>query len=37
VLGVTRILAVPIAVAIFLTFFAPARYHAWLRAKAPAT
>ena len=35
VLGVTRILAVPIAVAIFLTFLAPARYHAWLRAKAP--
>ncbi len=37
VLGVTRILAVPIAVAIFLTFLAPERYHAWLRARAPAS
>jgi hypothetical protein len=36
VLGVTRLLAVPIAVSIFLTFLAPARYHAWLRARAEA-
>jgi len=36
VLGITRVLALPIAVSIFLTFLAPARYHAWLRAKAPA-
>lgn len=36
VLGITRVLAVPIAVSIFLTFLAPARYHAWLRAKASA-
>ena len=36
VLGITRVLAAPIAVSIFLTFLAPARYHAWLRAKAPA-
>ena len=35
VLGITRVLAAPIAVSIFLTFLAPARYHAWLRAKAP--
>ena len=35
VLGITRVLAVPIAASIFLTFLAPARYHAWLRAKAP--
>jgi hypothetical protein len=37
VLGITRVLAVPIAVSIFLTFLAPARYHAWLRATAPAS
>lgn len=36
VLGVTRVLAVPIAVSIFLTFLAPPRYHAWLRARAAA-
>jgi hypothetical protein len=36
ILGATRVIAVPIAVSIFLTFLAPARYHAWLRAKAPA-
>ena len=37
VLGITRIVAVPIAVSIFLTFLAPARYHAWLRARSPAS
>jgi hypothetical protein len=36
ILGVTRLLALPIAVSIFLTFLAPARYHAWLRARASA-
>jgi hypothetical protein len=36
VLGITRVLAAPIAVSIFLTFLAPARYHAWLRAGASA-
>ena len=34
ILGITRLLAVPIAVSIWLTFVAPARYHAWLRANA---
>jgi hypothetical protein len=33
ILGLTRALAVPIAVAIWLTFLAPARYHAWLRGR----
>jgi hypothetical protein len=33
ILLMTRALAVPIAVSIFLTFLAPARYHAWLRAR----
>jgi hypothetical protein len=37
ILGATRVIAVPIAVSIFLTFLAPARYHAWLRAKVPAS
>jgi hypothetical protein len=32
VLGITRVLAVPIVVSIFLTFLAPARYLAWLRS-----
>ena len=36
ILLVTRMLAVPIAVSIFLTFLAPARYHAWLRARTAA-
>ena len=36
VLGATRALSLPIAVAIFLTFLAPGRYHAWLRARAVA-
>jgi hypothetical protein len=34
ILGITRVLAVPIAVSIWLTFLAPARYHAWLRRRA---
>jgi hypothetical protein len=34
-LGVTRVLALPIAVAIWLTFLAPARYHAWVRSRSP--
>jgi hypothetical protein len=33
-LGVTRVLAVPIATAIWLTFLAPARYHRWLMSRA---
>jgi hypothetical protein len=37
ILLITRILALPMAPAIFLTFLAPARYHAWLRARAPAS
>lgn len=36
ILLVTRVLAVPIAVSIFLTFLAPARYHAWLRTRTSA-
>jgi hypothetical protein len=36
VLGATRALSLPIAVSIFLTFLAPARYHAWLRTRAAA-
>ena len=36
VIGLTRLLAAPIAAAIFLTFLAPPRYHAWLRARAAA-
>jgi hypothetical protein len=36
ILGITRLLAVPIAVSIWLTFVAPERYHAWLRARAAA-
>jgi hypothetical protein len=36
ILLITRVLVLPIAVSIFLTFLAPARYHAWLRAKASA-
>jgi hypothetical protein len=36
ILGITRLLAVPIAVSIWLTFLAPARYHAWLRGRAAA-
>jgi hypothetical protein len=35
ILGITRLLAVPIAVSIWLTFLAPERYHAWLRRRAP--
>jgi len=34
VLGLTRLLAVPIALSIWLTFLAPSRYHAWLRGSA---
>jgi hypothetical protein len=30
ILGITRVLTLPIAVSIWLTFAAPARYHAWL-------
>ena len=36
VLGLTRLLALPIAVSLWLTFLAPARYHAWLRRRAAA-
>lgn len=36
VLGAARVLAVPIALSIFLTFLAPPRYHAWLRTRAGA-
>jgi hypothetical protein len=35
-LGITRLLSLPIAVSIWLTFLAPARYHAWLRRNEPA-
>ena len=31
ILGVTRVLSLPIVVSIWLTFLAPARYQAWLR------
>jgi hypothetical protein len=33
-LAITRLLALPIAVSIWLTFLAPQRYHAWLRRSA---
>jgi hypothetical protein len=33
VLAVTRLIALPMAIAIWLTFLAPARYHAWLRRR----
>lgn len=36
ILAITRLLAIPIAVSIWLTFLAPARYHTWLRARGPA-
>jgi hypothetical protein len=36
VLGVARLLSLPIAVSLWLIFLAPARYHAWLRARASA-
>jgi hypothetical protein len=36
VLGVTRLLSLPIAVSLWLVFLAPARYHTWLRARAEA-
>jgi hypothetical protein len=35
ILGITRVLAVPIAASIWLTFLAPERYHAWLRRRSP--
>jgi len=34
VLGTARLLSLPIAVSLWLTFLAPARYHAWLRRRA---
>jgi hypothetical protein len=34
VLGVARVLSLPIAVSLWLIFLAPARYHAWLRGRA---
>ena len=34
ILAMTRVLSIPIAVSIWLTFLAPARYHAWLRRRA---
>lgn len=37
ILGVTRVLCVPIAASIWLIFLAPARYHAWLQRRSPAT
>lgn len=36
VLGVTRVLSLPIAISLWLVFLAPARYHAWLRERAAA-
>jgi hypothetical protein len=36
VLGFARVLSLPIAVSLWLIFLAPARYHAWLRARASA-
>jgi hypothetical protein len=36
-LGLTRVITIPIAIALWLVFLAPARYHAWLRARAKAT
>jgi hypothetical protein len=33
-LAITRVLSLPIAVAIWLTFLAPARYHRWLKSRA---
>ena len=36
-LGITRLLSLPIAVSLWLIFLAPARYHAWLRARALAS
>lgn len=34
ILAITRLLALPIAASLWLVFLAPARYHAWLRARA---
>jgi hypothetical protein len=34
ILALTRLLALPIAVSLWLTFLAPARYQAWLRSRA---
>lgn len=36
ILTLTRILSLPVAVSIWLTFFAPARYYRWLERRAPA-
>jgi hypothetical protein len=37
VLGITRLLTLPIGVSIWLIFLAPRRYHAWIqRRSAPA-
>ena len=34
VLALTRLIALPIAVSLWLTFLAPARYQTWLRSRA---